>query len=125
MTALSPWPTSPVALANARVCLRDALGATAVADLSDARLDALGATAAAMVEAYSRNAPPPIKNEAVIRLAGWMKSEPATSMTNLDAGPVSITWRPAASRYALRLSGAMGLLSSFHRPRAIVLTDGS
>ena len=122
MTTLSPWPTSPVALANARVCLREALGGSA---LSDDRLDALGAAAAATVEAYAAAAPQVIKNEAVIRLAGWMNSEPATSMTNLDAGPVSITWRPAASRYALRLSGAMGLLSSFHRPRAIVLTDGS
>ena len=117
---LSPWPTSPVALASAQTSVRNAIGEVG---LSDDRLDALGATAAEAVQAYARQAPQVTKNEAVLRLIGWLKSEPTTSLATIDAGGVALGWRPGVGRNSLRLSGAMGLLGPWHRPRALVLED--
>ena len=120
LVSLAPWPTqtAAVALAAARDCLRNAIGA---AGLSAARIDALGGTAAAMVERYAPAAPQAVKNEAVIRLAGWLKSSPAGDLAPTGAGTLTFSWRPGASRNALRNSGAMGLLSGWHRPRAMIL----
>ena len=124
LAVLAPWPaqTAAVALAAARACLKAALGATG---LDDARLDALGATAAAMVERYAPGAPQPVKNEAVLRLCGWLKGSPAGDLAPTGAGTLTFSWRPGASRNALRNSGAMGLLSGWHRPRAMILEDTS
>ena len=133
LAVLSPWPTTPAALAAARTCLREALGST-VPDgydpddsstpqprVSDARIDALGSTAAAIVERYGSAAPQAVKNEAVIRLAGWIKQATSSDIIPNSVGDITFTWRPTISRNALRSSGAMGLLSPWHRPRAMVL----
>ena len=116
---LSPWPspTAIVALAAARDCLRAAIGSTA----ADERIDLLGSTAAAQVERYAPTAPQSVRNEAVIRLAGWMKSSPAGDLVPTEAGALSFSWRPGASRNAMRNSGAMGLLAAWRRPRALVV----
>ena len=73
--ALSPWPDTPAALKTATATLRAALDRRANSsdpfayDDVDAAVQRLGSTAAALVERYAPDAPPPIKNEAVIRFA--------------------------------------------------------
>ena len=121
LAALSPWPTTPAALNAARMCLRNAIGTPG---LSAERTDALGSTAAAIVERYAPAAPQAVKNEAVIRLAGWLRSSPPGDLVPTGAGGLEFTWRPAG-RNALRNSGAAGLLAPWHRPRAMVLEASS
>ena len=63
------------------------------------------ATASAMVSAYAGDAPEPIKDEAVVRLSGWLyDSDPAGST---PGGPA-----------AMRSSGAASLLSPYRVRRA-------
>ena len=126
VATLSPWPsaTATVALTAARTCLRDALRATTT-NLPDDRVDALGMTASAIVERYAATAPQPVKNEAVIRLAGWTKGATSSDIIPSSVGGVDFQWRPSVSRNALRSSGAMGLLSLWHRPRARVIEEST
>ena len=67
--ALSPWPTSPAALAAAVTQLKAAVQGAALD--SDERAAQLGAVASAMVEQYALGAPGALKDEAVIRFAGY------------------------------------------------------
>ena len=96
--------------------LRERLGLNA--DVPTDQVEALLETANALVERFASAAPTAIKNEAIVRVAGWMKNEPSTSLVALDAGSVSLAWRPAG-RNALRLSGAQSLLAPWRRPRAL------
>ena len=92
--------------------LAAAIGATA-----DAALDRVGATAAALVEQYAATAPQPIKNEAVIRCAGWLVEQPAGSITSEAQGDIRTGFAPMMHS-ALRHSGAMALLSPWKVRRA-------
>lgn len=111
--ALSPWPTSPAALANATATLKASLGT----DLDDARVQALGSAAAALVERYAAGAPQSIKDEAATRTAGYLSEQPAAAINSERIGDV-------AQRYAsthvsaLRHSGSMALLSPWKQRRA-------
>lgn len=122
LAVLSPWPTTPAALAAARTCLRDAINASR---LTDERADALGSTAAAMIEAHARGAPQPVKNEAVIRVAGWLQVSAKGDIVPREVGGIGFSWRPTIGRNALRQSGAMGLLAPWHKPRAMVLEEST
>ena len=104
--ALSPWPSSPVALTNATATLKASLGA----DLDDARVKALGSAAAALVERYAAGAPQAVKDEAVTRTAGYLAEQPAPALYSEAVGDVQ---RRHATTHvsALRHSGAMALLS--------------
>ena len=64
--SLSPWPTSTAALAAATTALATAVGC------SEAVAGRLGPTAAALVENYASAAPQSLKDESVIRAAGWL-----------------------------------------------------
>ena len=114
--ALSPWPTSPVALTNATATLKAQIGE----DLDDARVQALGSTAAALVERYAPGAPPAVKDEAVIRCAGWLREAPSSGARREDTGDISTAWTPNMTG-ALRSSGAMGLLTAWKVRRAGVI----
>ena len=120
--ALVPWPasTAAVALEKARTCLRAGINSP---NLSDERTDALGLAAAAMVERYAANAPIEIKDEAAIRMAGWLLSAVKADIVPTSIGGIDFAWRPTIGRNGLRQSGAMGLLSPWHRPRALILED--
>ena len=72
VATLSPWPTTPAALTAARECLKTALG-----EDDDAAAQRLGSVAAELVERYAPAAPQPVKNEAVVRTAGWLRDQPA------------------------------------------------
>ena len=111
--ALSPWPTSPAALANATATLKASLGA----DLDDARVQALGSAAAELVERYAAGAPQTIKDEAATRTAGYLAEQPAAALYSEQIGDVQR--RHAATHVsALRHSGSMALLSSWKIRRA-------
>ena len=109
---LSPWPTSPVALANARACLGDAIGVT-----DEPTLDRLGSVAAALVERLAPDAPDAIKNEATIRTAGYLREQPAAAVRSESVGDIRTSFAPAHTS-ALRHSGAMALLSPWKVRRA-------
>ena len=103
--ALSPWPETQADIDAAVTLLAAALPDGAPA----ARL---GPVAAALVEEYSPGAPQPIRDEAVIRTAGWLhESKPGLADSKLSVGPLDIsrTFSPGFS--ALRHSGSMALLS--------------
>ena len=106
IAALSPWPglTAPAQLAAARACLRSAT------DIEDeSTLDRLGQTAAALIEAYAPGAPQPVKNEAVIRVAGWLQDSPSANLRGETTGPFSADYA-ASQRGAMLHSGAKSLL---------------
>lgn len=113
LAALSPWPSTPAALTAARACLSDGLEG----GLADDRLDALGATAAALVERYAPDAPQAVKDESVIRCAGYLADMPAASVSRQVIGPMEVEVMPARQS-ALRNSGAMALLSPWKVRRA-------
>ena len=106
---LSPWPTTPAALAAATTAL-----ATAVGSSEDVACR-LGPVAAEEVERYASAAPASVKTEAVIRTAGWLfASKPG--LRKVGVSSVDIEFGPGQS--ALRHSGAMSLLSPFKVRRA-------
>ena len=110
--ALSPWPESQADIAAALLVLGAALPDGAPA----ARL---GPVAAALVEEYSPGAPQPIRDEAVIRTAGWLhESKPGLADSKLSAGPVEVSRTFAPGYSALRHSGSMSLLSRWKVRRA-------
>ena len=113
VATLAPWPISPMALAGATACLEAVLDPA----LDDARVQALGATAAALVERYAPSAPQAIKNEAVIRCAGWLHGQPAAAVRTEAQGEISTSYAPTMQS-ALRHSGAMALLTAWKVRRA-------
>ena len=115
VAVLSPWPSSPAALTAATAALAAALG-----EDDDDTTQRLGETAAALVERYAPGAPQAIRNEAVIRCAGWLRQAPTYGARSESEGEISTSFTPSATG-ALRASGAMGLLSSWKVRRAGVL----
>ncbi len=102
---LSPWPTTPAALATATAAL-----GTAIRSDDDARTQRVGEVAAAMVEREAPGAPQAIKSEAVIRFAGYLRSADWGDVSSMSLGPKSqdfvINHAPM-----FRNCGAKGLLS--------------
>ena len=113
LAVLSPWPDTPAALTAATACVKEVIGL----DLSDARAQALGSTAAALVERYAPGAPGPVKNEAVIRCAGWLCEQPHGAVRSESEGDISTSYA-ATHVGALRHSGAMALLTAWKVRRA-------
>ena len=112
---LSPWPasTATVARANAVSCLKSEIDPS----MADSTANRIGSTAATLVEHYADNAPQAIKNEAILRCAGWLYEAPSSGVRSQSIGPMSIDFTPSMQS-ALRHSGAMSLLSPFKIRRA-------
>ena len=112
--ALSPWParTATASLAAAIAELGAALG-----EDDDTATARFGATAAALVQRYAPDAPEPIKCEAVIRTAGWLREAPSYGARTEREGEVMTSFSPNMTG-ALRASGAMALLSPWKIRRA-------
>lgn len=115
--ALSPWPTSPVAITNATAALKVALDDP---DLEDARVQALGMMASARVEKEAPGAPQAIRDEAVIRYAGYMDQADPGTVESESFGPGSVTYQRNHAG-AFRLCGAYGLLAPWKVRRAGVI----
>lgn len=114
VAVLSPWPTTPAATAAALACMR----AGGASHDDDDRLAAIGAAAAATVEGYAPSAPQALKNEAVIRFAGYLSQGTGGfgRIASETIGPLSLT---AVTNHAdtFRRSGAAMLLSRYRRRR--------
>lgn len=113
LAALSPWPSSQAALASSVACLKAEIGP----ELTDERVQALGAAAAALVEDYAPGAPQPIRNEAVIRCAGWLAEQPRASIRSEQVGQI-VTSYATAGLSALRHSGGQAILTTWKVRRA-------
>ena len=131
ITALSPWPdrltadnnlsADWIAAINALSVAIDA-GATAhTQSVSNAearaieQVDRLGASAAGQIESYGPGAPTAIKNECVIRLAGWIRDSAVTDRVN-SIGPINLEALPHnAGAMAFRNCGAQKLLAPYRQ----------
>ena len=113
--ALSPWPTTPAAVTAAVTRLKAAAqGATLD---SDERAGELGAVASAMVEQYAPGAPQALRDEAVIRFAGYLAQSDFGPIAKETTGPQS---RDYVTNHAaiFRNCGAAALLSRWRVRRA-------
>ena len=88
------------------------------------RAHQLLAVASALVERYAKEAPSAVQDEAAYRLAGWLARTPSSDLYVTGFAAISMEMRTTPARTALRNSGAMGLLSMFHRPRANIIGEG-
>ena len=116
--SLSPWPTDPIDKAAAIVRLREAVAGRAGETYSDESASALGEAAAAMIEDFAPSAPQPVRDEAVIRLAGyWAQSDFGGIESDTSVGSAQTSYfKPPQS--AFRYSGAMGMLTRWRVRRA-------
>ena len=123
--ALSPWPTTPAALTTATATLKAAIGDDLSAIVNspvtdDTRVQALGSTAAARVEKEAPGAPQAVKDEAVIRYAGYLADGGFGAVHSESSGPFSTTLAPNHAA-AFRLCGAYGLIAPWKVRRAGVI----
>ena len=114
MALISPWPTSKVALQAAVDQLAAAIGA------SPEIAARLGPVAAALVEEYAAGAPQAIRDEAVIRTAGWLHGARPRGVTAVKTGGNDFEFASTAAS-SLRASGSMALLSRWKIRRAGVI----
>ena len=97
------------------------LAAATGIDATDA--ERLLATASALVTKYGADAPDAIDNEAVIRVAGYLQSQPKAALRAESVGPIETQYAPSRQS-ALRHSGAMSLLSPFKVRRGGLVGTG-
>ena len=76
--------------------------------------------AADMVNTYTADAPEGVANESACRIAGYLQQQPKSGIRREGAGPLSLSYFATGS--ALRLSGAMALLSPYKVRRAGVIS---
>ena len=92
--------------------LRSALGADVTLQ---ARVDSIHAAASARILRYAPGAPDAVKTEALVLYAAWIYQSGAQARsvfpTDGEGPPVNVS-------RAFLLSGAQGLLASWHVPRA-------
>ena len=105
-----------------RVALQAAVDQLAAAIGASGEIAArLGPVAAALVEEYAAGAgPQAIRDEAVIRTAGWLHGARPRGLTSVKTGPIDFEFASTAAS-ALRASGSMALLSRWKIRRAGVI----
>ena len=114
---LSPVPTGPTALPNARAYLSVLTGLPNETDDDTARLDQFMAFASALVEREAPGAPQAIKNEAVVRTAGYYYQSDFGGIRSEEVGPQRMEHQTDHAG-AFRRSGAKGLLAPWKVRRA-------
>ena len=119
--ALSPWPTSAAETNSTTAELRAGLR-FAPQSLTNTEIARVGAVAAALVEREAPGAPQAIRDEAVIRCAGWLiDARPAlrsTKIASADGSSLEREFNTSAHASAFRHSGAKALLSAWKIRRA-------
>ena len=118
--ALSPWPptTMPTQRANAIARLKAAIAGRAAE--SDEAACALGEMASARVEKEAPRAPQAVKDEAVIRYAGYAAGADFGGVVKEDIGPLAVEYVVNHAN-SWRNCGAAGLLSPWKIRRAGVI----
>ena len=131
--ALSPWPATTAAVtwkaatARLRKELYPKTGATADPDCPDdldQQVAQLGAVASVRVQQYAPQAPQAIRDEAVIRFAGYLASRPKP-IRALDMGNTRVEFATAGLSRPFVYSGARALLDPFRRRRALAAVSSS
>lgn len=115
---LSPWPAGETARAAAVARLKVAVAGRTMD--SDEAASALGELASARVEREAPGAPQAVRDEAVIRFAGYMAGSNYGALRGETIGPRSIEY-VANHAPAWRNCGAAGLLSAWKIRRAGVI----
>ena len=126
--ALAPYP-SETAVANrtaARACLRAGIVGGRSTSLTDDRVDALGMAAGDIVTRFAPDAPVWVKNEAAIRVAGWLHAKRPNTMQSFAAETIRVDMR-VRDRFpdALANSGARAILAPWRARRALPIEDAS
>lgn len=106
--ALSPWPSTPAALAAAIARLKAAVGGRTL-DSDDAAA-ALGELASARVELEAPDAPQAARDESLLRFAGYLSQSDFGGITEETIGPRSVTYMTDHNA-AWRRSGAQAILA--------------
>ena len=105
--------TPPIDLTAER--LRERIGGNAE-DLP--MVESLLAAASLRVNQYAPHAPTALKNEAVIRFAGYMMGSDFGGVKSESIGPRAVEYTPPSNNAAMfRNSGAAGLLTTYRRRR--------
>ena len=115
--ALVPWPTDTAELAAATARVKQALLAD---DVPDAVIQGWAGAGAELVQRYAPDAPDAIKDEALIRISGYLKSQPKAPQQSVTVGPMTASYTTSALS-AARNSGAYALLSPYKIRRAGVI----
>ena len=119
ITPLSPWPTDvDVATVEAGI-LRDAIGFETLDIVTAARW---GQMASGRVERYAPDAPQAVKDEAVIRFAGYVSMMQFGVIQQETIGPKSMTFTTNHAA-AFRYCGAAALLSPWRIRRGAPIQD--
>ena len=123
---LSPFPgaTMTAQRPDAIACIKASIAGGA--KLTDDRAAALGETASALVERFAPDAPQAVRNEAVIRVAGWIHSREPRPTQGITVGGIRMDFRERFySPDALRNSGARSLLTPWRTRRALPVESTS
>ena len=118
--ALSPWPASSATVARAAAITRLKAQIQGRAAESDDAACALGELAAARVEREAPGAPQPVRDEAVIRLAGYWAQADFGTIRKEEIGPRVIE-HVTNNANAWRNCGAAGLVAPWKIRRAGVI----
>ena len=114
--ALSPWPTAGTAGATAALAYIKAQCGGRVAASDDAACQ-LGMLAAALVEREAPGAPQAIRNEAALRMVGYLSQSDFGGIRSETEGPLRQDF-VVHHGPAFRRCGAKGLLSPWRVRRA-------
>lgn len=114
---LTPWPTDgePSSHVELIQILKEAIG-----DLPDDRVARIGVAASALVERYAPGAPQGIRDEAMIRCAGYLAQSDFGGIVSETIGPRQVSYTVNNSAL-FRNSGAAALLSPWKRRRAGII----
>ncbi len=113
--ALSPWPTDRNESYAAGLRLQKVVQGAALDSVD--RAEALGAVASAMVEGYAPDAPAAIKDEAVLRFAGYLAQSDFGTIVKESIGPSDVEYTVNHAN-AFRNCGAAALLTRWRVRRA-------
>ena len=123
VTHLVPWPTTPAAVTAATARIKSVTGA----GLTDTAAQSMGETAAAMVDRFAPDAPDAVKDQAALRIAGWLHARRPRISAQVGQA-IRITGDDRFSTQAFRTdplwaSGARGLLHPWRARRALPIAE--
>ena len=117
-----PAPTSHAQRADAILCIKTSIAGGS--SLTDDRAAALGETASELIERFAPDAPQAVRNEATIRVAGWIHAREPKPLQAIVVGGMRLDFRERHySPDAMRNSGARALLSPWRVRRALPAED--